>query len=70
VQSKYRNDLEAGSEEFTHMRCKFLFDESVSVDTKTDSLRQIPLPLAIPMISRSRTDTISDQPCTTVTRSF
>jgi chitin synthase len=22
VQSKYRNDLEAGSEEFTHMRCK------------------------------------------------
>ena len=23
VQAKYRNDLEAGSEEFTHMRCKF-----------------------------------------------
>jgi chitin synthase len=22
VQAKYRNDLEAGSEEFTHMRCK------------------------------------------------
>jgi len=22
IQSKYRNDLEAGSEEFTHMRCK------------------------------------------------
>jgi chitin synthase len=24
IQTKYRNDLEAGSEEFTHMRCKFL----------------------------------------------
>jgi chitin synthase len=24
VQAKYRNDLEAGSEEFTHMRCTFL----------------------------------------------
>lgn len=23
VQAKYRNDLEGGSEEFTHMRCKF-----------------------------------------------
>jgi chitin synthase len=23
VQAKYRNDLESGSEEFTHMRCKF-----------------------------------------------
>ena len=23
VQSKYRNDLESGSEEFTHMRCKY-----------------------------------------------
>ena len=23
VQAKYRNDLEAGSEEFTHMRCKY-----------------------------------------------
>jgi chitin synthase len=25
IQPKYRNDLEAGSEEFTHMRCKFDF---------------------------------------------
>jgi chitin synthase len=24
IQAKYRNDLEAGSEEFTHMRCKCL----------------------------------------------
>jgi chitin synthase len=24
IQAKYRNDLESGSEEFTHMRCKFL----------------------------------------------
>ena len=24
VQSKYRNDLEGGSEEFTHMRCKYI----------------------------------------------
>lgn len=23
IQAKYRNDLESGSEEFTHMRCKF-----------------------------------------------
>lgn len=22
IQAKYRNDLESGSEEFTHMRCK------------------------------------------------
>jgi chitin synthase len=26
IQPKYRNDLEAGSEEFTHMRCKSLMD--------------------------------------------
>lgn len=25
VQAKYRNDLEGGSEEFTHMRCRFIF---------------------------------------------
>ena len=25
VQAKYRNDLEAGSEEFTHMRCMYKF---------------------------------------------
>lgn len=24
VQAKYRNDLEGGSEEFTHMRCEFI----------------------------------------------
>ena len=24
IQAKYRNDLESGSEEFTHMRCKFV----------------------------------------------
>lgn len=23
IQAKYRNDLESGSEEFTHMRCKY-----------------------------------------------
>lgn len=31
IQAKYRNDLEAGSEEFTHMRCKFAnSDESLT----------------------------------------
>jgi hypothetical protein len=30
VQSKYRNDLEAGSEEFTHMRCKNILNESIN----------------------------------------
>jgi chitin synthase len=29
VQAKYRNDLEAGSEEFTHMRCKRLSDDGL-----------------------------------------
>lgn len=28
VQAKYRNDLEGGSEEFTHMRCEALLAES------------------------------------------
>jgi hypothetical protein len=28
VQAKYRNDLEAGSEEFTHMRCRCKWDLS------------------------------------------
>jgi chitin synthase len=33
VQAKYRNDLEAGSEEFTHMRCMFncSFDQSFKI---------------------------------------
>src|ERR1700761_721082 len=30
VQAKYRNDLEAGSEEFTHMRCKNIPNESIN----------------------------------------
>ena len=28
IQAKYRNDLESGSEEFTHMRCMFHFSVS------------------------------------------
>jgi chitin synthase len=28
IQAKYRNDLEAGSEEFTHMRCKLHYEKS------------------------------------------
>ena len=28
IQAKYRNDLEGGSEEFTHMRCAFLSQTS------------------------------------------
>jgi chitin synthase len=34
VQAKYRNDLEGGSEEFTHMRCTFCpnFSTQISID--------------------------------------
>jgi chitin synthase len=33
VQSKYRNDLEAGSEEFTHMRCKHIDFNSITPES-------------------------------------
>jgi hypothetical protein len=36
IQAKYRNDLESGSEEFTHMRCmfsRFLTNHACDADT-------------------------------------
>ena len=37
IQAKYRNDLESGSEEFTHMRCKFLCLPALQAFRRSDS---------------------------------
>ena len=44
VQAKYRNDLEGGSEEFTHMRCMLDLDMFPEILTQSS---QTPLQLAI-----------------------
>ena len=36
IQAKYRNDLESGSEEFTHMRCMFQFVRGTTAGTRVD----------------------------------
>jgi chitin synthase len=38
VQAKYRNDLESGSEEFTHMRCKFCLNNQNRSSFSADPL--------------------------------
>lgn len=51
IQAKYRNDLESGSEEFTHMRCmfrNFFFFDSPVLNTDTCQTRP---PHATPTIS-------------------
>lgn len=66
VQSKYRHaDVEGGSEEFTHMRCTSPRSVPYAPRQKSNKLPQTPPPLAIPMISPSRMDTICARPCIT-----
>lgn len=68
VQAKYKSDLEGGSEEFTHMRCRMLREDHKS-NSKADSL-QIRRQLATPTSLRCRTDLISGRPCTIATQNF
>jgi chitin synthase len=35
IQAKYRNDLEGGSEEFTHMRCKLYPPKALAAEIET-----------------------------------
>ena len=49
VQAKYRNDLEGGSEEFTHLRCEYTCRKRV-LRTKAKGLQTLQR-LATPMIS-------------------
>ena len=64
VQAKYRNDLESGSEEFTHVRCedppRLTMDDTDSQQTRQQHVIQTSSPL--------RTATICAQPCTTDTQ--
>lgn len=61
IQPQYRNDLESGSEEFTHMRCTHS-PETLS-QAHTDRL-QILRPRAILTTSHSRMATTCDPQCT------
>lgn len=36
IQAKYRNDLESGSEEFTHLRCTFRSVRGTTTGTRVD----------------------------------
>lgn len=36
IQAKYRNDLESGSEEFTHLRCTFRSVRRTTAGTRVD----------------------------------
>ena len=36
IQAKYRNDLESGSEEFTHLRCTFRSVRGTTAGTRVD----------------------------------
>lgn len=39
IQAKYRNDLESGSEEFTHMRCMYPLSDAYSEDAVLTAAR-------------------------------
>ena len=67
VQKKYRDDLEGGSEEFTHMRCT---GANQAPAWKIAHFKQIPRLPVIRMSSRSRTATIFDRQCITGTLSY
>lgn len=70
IQAKYRNDLEGGSEEFTHMRCKQRRNTSIfhfSPKNKFADSLQIPRPPATPTSSLSTMVIICVPRCITVT---
>ena len=65
VQAKYRSDLEGGSEEFTHMRCKY---RGRCSNIGADYQKILP-PLVIPTSLPSKMVTTSGLPCTIATQS-
>ncbi len=69
VQSKYRSDLEGGSEEFTHMRCKQAKSRRMVWVSIVD-ISQIPQQPVIPTSSPSRMAIICAPQCTIGTQSF
>jgi chitin synthase len=68
IQAKYRNDLEGGSEEFTHMRCECFAFRRASLPPGPEILitgLQIPLRRVTPTSLPSTTVTTCDPQCIT-----